>query len=77
VKQLRDKPLKQTIMTTDQLLEKYKSEIESIVLFAKRINFDIENDPIELLMKAWLNDTLVLYRDENKDELIKILKQLV
>jgi hypothetical protein len=64
-------------MTTQELLVKYKSEIESIVLFAKRINFDIENEPIELLLKAWLNDTLVLFRDENKEELLRIFKQLV
>ena len=64
-------------MTTDQLLEKYKNEIQSIALFAKRIKFDIENQPIEDLIKGWLNYTLVLFRDENKAELIKILKQLI
>lgn len=59
------------------LIEKYKNEIQSIALFAKRVNFDIENRPIEELLKAWLSDTLVLFRDENKEELMRILKQLV
>jgi len=36
-------------------LEQYETQIQEIALFAKRINYNIENG-IDELMKLWLQD---------------------
>ena len=63
-------------METQELINKFKNEIQQIALFAKRINFDLNGD-IKELVRLWINDTKCIYSDENKEQVCNILKQLV
>ena len=53
-----------------------KDTLNSIVLFAKRINYDLDNGSIDELAKLWYEDLQKLYKaiDDNRDEFIKTLK---
>jgi hypothetical protein len=68
--------LKHKAMTTQELLNRFSSEIQSIALFAKRINFDLNSD-ISELVRLYINETKVLYQEENKEQIILILKSLI
>jgi dihydroorotase len=61
-------------MTTD--LAQYETQIQEIALFAKRINYNIDNG-IEQLMKLWLQDGLKFqnFVEDNKEEFIRTTKQ--
>jgi hypothetical protein len=61
-------------MTTEEKLLKYKSEIEELVLFSKRIHFDIERGDLAELVRLWINDNKSLYSEENKKRLLTLLK---
>ena len=63
-------------MTTTELLNRYKSEINSIALFAKRINYNLNEDITELV-RLWINDTKQIYSDENKEQVLNILKSIL
>ena len=64
-------------MTTEKLLN-YKTEISEIVLFAKRINYNIENG-IEGLMLLWLQDGLKFQQfvKDNKADFIRTTKTFI
>lgn len=63
--------------TTDLLL-KYNSEIMEIAMFAKRINYNIENG-IEELTRLWLQDGLKfqMFVEDNKQEFMCVTKQFI
>lgn len=63
-------------MTTQELLNRYESEIKSIALFAKRINYNLNEDITELV-RLWINDTKKIYSDENKEQVLSILKSIL
>lgn len=60
-------------------LKKYQSEIKQIGLFAKRINFNIENGCMLELTRLWLADNKIIYHsiEDNKDEAKRIIKSLI
>jgi hypothetical protein len=62
-------------MTTQ--IENYSNEIQSMVLFAKRINYDM-NKGIDELARLWINDCQKTWSilESNKDEAKRIVKQL-
>ena len=59
-------------------LEQYKEEIKSIALFAKRINYNIENG-IDGLMVLWLQDGLKFqnFVEDNKQDFLRTTKQFL
>jgi hypothetical protein len=63
-------------MTTD--LSQYETQIQELALFAKRINYNIENG-IDELMKLWLQDGLKFqnFVQDNKKEFITVTKQFL
>jgi hypothetical protein len=63
-------------MTTD--LSQYETQIQEIALFAKRINYNIENG-IDELMKLWLQDGLKFqnFVQDNKKEFTTVTKQFL
>ena len=63
-------------MTTD--LSQYETQIQEIALFAKRINYNIENG-IDELMKLWLQDGLKFqnFVQDNKEEFTTVTKQFL
>jgi transcriptional regulator with XRE-family HTH domain len=65
---------KARVIETEENLLKYKSEIEELVLFAKRIHFDIEHGDLVELVRLWINDNKSLYSEENKRRLLTLLK---
>jgi hypothetical protein len=60
----------------DKKIKVDKDTLNSIVLFAKRINYDLDNGSIDELAKLWYEDLQKLYKaiDDNRDEFIKTLK---
>jgi dihydroorotase len=68
--------IKTNIMTAD--LAQYETQIQEIALFAKRINYNIENG-IDELMKLWLQDGLKFqnFVQDNKKEFISVTKQFL
>jgi len=64
-------------MKTQELINKFENEIKSIALFAKRINFDIEKNDIKELVRLYINETKVLYNEENKEQMQMIIKSLI
>jgi len=60
------------------ILSNYKSEISEIVLFAKRINYNIENG-IEELMLLWLQNGLKFQQfvEDNKADFIRTTKTFI
>jgi hypothetical protein len=63
-------------MNTEQLLKVFENEIKEISLFAKRINYDLNTDILELV-RLYVNDTKVLYYEENKYQMKLIVKSLI
>ena len=63
----------------DARLEKFAIEIDSMVAFAKRINFDIETGDFNEFARLWYVDCFKAKRimEDNMDNTIRILKQLV
>lgn len=61
-------------MKAEGQLLKYKSEIEELVLFSRRIHFDIETGDVEELVRLWINDNKSFYTEENKKQLMIMLK---
>lgn len=61
-------------MKAEEKLLKHKSEIEELVLFSKRIHFDIETGDLEELVRLWVDDKKSFYSEENKMVLIALLK---
>ena len=59
-------------------IENYTNEIESIVLFAKRINYDISKG-IDELTNLWIKDCQKtwLVIEDNKDEAKRKVKILI
>jgi hypothetical protein len=68
--------IKHTTMKTQELINKFENEIKSIALFAKRINFDLNSD-IKELVRLYINETKVLYSEENKEQMQMIIKSLI
>lgn len=60
----------------DKKIKVDKDTLNSIVLFAKRINYDLDNNSVDELAKLWYEDLQKLYKaiDDNKEEFIKTLK---
>jgi predicted phage-related endonuclease len=56
-------------------IENLSNEIESIVLFAKRINYDM-NKGIDELANLWINDCQKTWAilEDNKEETKRIIK---
>ena len=63
-------------MTTQ--LAQYENQIQEIALFAKRINYNIENG-IDELMKLWLQDGQKFknFVEDNKEDFIRTTKQFL
>ena len=63
-------------MTTQ--LAQYENQIQEIALFAKRINYNIENG-IDELMKLWMQDSLKFrnFIEDNKDDFIRTTQQFL
>ena len=63
-------------MTKD--LSQYETQIQEIALFAKRINYNIDNG-IDELMKLWLQDGLKFqnFVQDNKKEFTTVTKQFL
>ncbi len=59
-----------------QLL-RFESEIQQIVLFAKRIKFDVDNGDIKELIRLWLNDSKEFYHEDNKEFIISTMKSML
>ena len=59
-------------------LAQYETQIKEISLFAKRINYNIENG-IEELMKLWFQDGLKFqnFVKDNKEDFIRTTKQFL
>jgi hypothetical protein len=59
-------------------MKRFANEINEIALFAKRINFNPNNDCIVELTRLWLEDNRKAYKEinENKEKAINILKRL-
>lgn len=62
---------------TNQLAQ-YENQIQEIALFAKRINYNIENG-IDELMKLWLQDGQKFqnFVEDNKEDFIRTTKQFL
>jgi hypothetical protein len=63
-------------MNTQDLINKFESDIKEIALFAKRIKFDLSGD-IKELVRLYINDTKVLYYEENAYQMTLIMKSLI
>lgn len=63
-------------MNTQELIIKFESQIKEVALFAKRINFDLSGD-IKELVRLYINDTKVLYYEENAYQMELIMKSLI
>jgi hypothetical protein len=63
-------------MTTQ--LAQYETQIQEIALFAKRINYNIENG-IGELMKLWIQEGLKFqnFVEDNKEDFIRTTKQFL
>ena len=63
-------------MTTQ--LAQYENQIQEIALFAKRINYNIENG-IDELMKLWLQDGQKFqnFVEDNKEDFIRTTQQFL
>jgi len=59
-------------------LAQYENQIQEIALFAKRINYNIENG-IDELMKLWFQDGLKFqnFVKDNKQDFIRTTKQFL
>ena len=59
-------------------LAQYENQIQEIALFAKRINYNIENG-IDELMKLWLQDGQKFqnFVEDNKEDFIRTTKQFL
>ena len=59
-------------------LAQYETQIKEISLFAKRINYNIENG-IEELMELWFQDGLKFqnFVKDNKEDFIRTTKQFL
>ena len=59
-------------------LAQYENQIQEIELFAKRINYNIENG-IDELMKLWLQDGQKFqnFVEDNKEDFIRTTKQFL
>ena len=62
---------------TDKLAQ-YENQIQEIALFAKRINYNVENG-IDELMKLWLQDGQKFqnFVEDNKNDFIRTTKQFL
>ena len=62
---------------TNQLAQ-YENQIQEIALFAKRINYNIENG-IDELMKLWLQDGQKFqnFVEDNKEDFIRTTQQFL
>ena len=62
---------------TNQLAQ-YENQIQEIALFAKRINYNIENG-IDELMKLWLQNGQKFqnFVEDNKEDFIRTTKQFL
>ena len=59
-------------------LSQYENQINEIALFAKRINYNIE-DGIDELIKLWLQNSYKSQKfiDDNKEDFIRTTKQFL
>ena len=59
-------------------LKNYETQIKEIALFAKRINYNIENG-IDKLMKLWLKDCQKFqnFVNDNEEDFIRTTKQFL
>lgn len=57
----------------------FSPELESIVTYAKAINFSFETGTMEDLMRGWLNRGLKINQDieDNKEDVLKIVKAII
>ncbi len=60
------------------ILKPYETQINEIVRFAKRINYDISKGADEL-MKLWLEDgrKFQVFVEDNKEDFIRTTKQFI
>ena len=64
-------------MNIEAQLLRFESEIQQIVLFAKRINFDVDNGDITELIRLWLNDSKQFYHEDNKEFVLSAMKSML
>ena len=64
-------------MNIEAQLLRFESEIQQIVLFAKRIKFDVDNGDIKELIRLWLNDSKEFYHEDNKEFIISAMKSML
>ena len=60
----------------DQLL-RFENEMHQIVLFAKRINFDVETGDVTELIRLWLNDSKAFYDADNQEFILSVMKSML
>jgi hypothetical protein len=62
-----------------ELLAQYGEQITSIVMFANRINYNIEEQGFENLMRLWINDTKKTHEfiNDNKQQVIAAIKTML
>ena len=63
-------------MTTTENLKKYADIISEVGAFAKRAGYNEDTD-VSQIMRDFLSSTKVLYFEESKEELLRIMKYLV
>lgn len=66
-------------MTTQANLLKFKTEIEQVVRFAKRVGYNLETGNFNDLMSAWLEDgrKTQVFLAEQRDVALPLLKKMV
>lgn len=63
-------------MNIEERLLRFESEIQQIVLFAKRISFDVENGDVTELIRLWLNDSKAFYDADNQEFILSVMKSM-
>ena len=64
-------------MNIEAQLLRFESEMHQIVLFAKRINFDVENGDVTELIRLWLNDSKAFYDADNQEFILSVMKSML
>ena len=64
-------------MNIEEQLLRFKSKMQQIVLFAKRINFDVENGDVTELIRLWLNDSKAFYDADNQEFILSVMKSML
>ena len=64
-------------MNIAEQLIRFENEIKQIVLFAKRINFDVENGNVKELIRLWLNDSKAFYDADNQEFILSVMQSML